>query len=97
MALVWFPGYCDSLFYSALEHWQGDWTEEENKLFLEVAKKHGVGNKWGLFATHIPHRVGYQCSAHYRAHFVGQGIIWDDNFLFNSCGETVWNRSRGRS
>jgi len=31
-----------------------------------VATAHGCGNKWGLFASHIPHRVGYQCSAAYR-------------------------------
>jgi len=32
----------------------------------QVATAHGCGNKWGLFASHIPHRVGYQCSAAYR-------------------------------
>lgn len=32
----------------------------------QVAKKHGCGNKWGLFASYIPRRVGYQCSAAYR-------------------------------
>ncbi|KAF9436485.1 hypothetical protein BGZ76_003812 [Entomortierella beljakovae] len=46
--------------------WTGDWTEEEGKLFLEVAKEFGCGDKWGLFASHIPHRVGYQCSNYYR-------------------------------
>ena len=34
--------------------------------FGQVAKLYGCGNKWGLFASHIPHRVGYQCSATYR-------------------------------
>ena len=28
--------------------------------------EHGCGDKWGLFASYIPHRVGYQCSAAYR-------------------------------
>ena len=28
--------------------------------------QHGCGDKWGLFASYIPHRVGYQCSAAYR-------------------------------
>ncbi len=32
----------------------------------QVALQHGCGDKWGLFASHIPHRVGYQCSAAYR-------------------------------
>jgi hypothetical protein len=31
-----------------------------------VAVQHGCGDKWGLFASYIPHRVGYQCSAAYR-------------------------------
>jgi hypothetical protein len=29
----------------------------------QVAMEHGCGDKWGLFASYIPHRVGYQCSA----------------------------------
>ena len=33
---------------------------------LQVATTHGCGDKWGLFASYIPHRVGYQCSAAYR-------------------------------
>jgi hypothetical protein len=32
----------------------------------QVALQHGCGDKWGLFASYIPHRVGYQCSAAYR-------------------------------
>ena len=34
--------------------------------FPQVAMEHGCGDKWGLFASYIPHRVGYQCSAAYR-------------------------------
>lgn len=45
---------------------QGEWTEEEHELFLSTARDNGVGDKWGLFASHIPQRVGYQCSAYYR-------------------------------
>lgn len=33
---------------------------------METARAHGVGDKWGLFASHLPQRVGYQCSAYYR-------------------------------
>ena len=45
---------------------QGEWTEEEHELFLSTVRAHGAGDKWGLFASHIPQRVGYQCSAYYR-------------------------------
>ena len=45
---------------------QGEWTEEEHALFLSTARAHGCGDKWGLFASYIPQRVGYQCSAYYR-------------------------------
>lgn len=44
---------------------QGEWTEEEHEIFIATARKHGVGDKWGLFASYIPNRVGYQCSAYY--------------------------------
>jgi len=39
----------------------GEWTEEEHQLFMDTAKKFGAGNKWGLFSSYIPQRVGYQC------------------------------------
>lgn len=45
---------------------QGEWTEDEHRLFVETARAHGVGDKWGLFASHLRQRVGYQCSAYYR-------------------------------
>ena len=32
----------------------------------QVATTYGCGDKWGLFASYIPHRVGYQCSSAYR-------------------------------
>ena len=44
----------------------GGWTEAEVDLFVKVAEKWGAGDKWGLFSSHIPKRVGYQCSAVYR-------------------------------
>ena len=43
-----------------MEHWTGDWTQEEIRAFCKTAEKFGCGDKWGLFATYIPHRVGYQ-------------------------------------
>lgn len=39
---------------------QGEWTAEEHELFIQTAKQFGVGDKWGLFASYIPQRVGYQ-------------------------------------
>jgi hypothetical protein len=48
------------------EQLAGGWTEEEVSAFVAVAEKHGAGDKWGLFSSHIPGRVGYQCSAVYR-------------------------------
>lgn len=61
---------------------QGEWTEEEHALFLATARANGVGDKWGLFASHIPQRVGYQCSAYYRrAGVAGGGLYW--------CGQGV--------
>ncbi|KAJ2772554.1 hypothetical protein IWQ56_001328, partial [Coemansia nantahalensis] len=49
-----------------VEQWTGDWTEEETREFLRLAREFGCGDKWGLFSTFIPHRVGYQCSNYYR-------------------------------
>lgn len=38
--------------------WHGDWGEDEIENFVRVAKEHGCGDKWGLFASYVPHRVG---------------------------------------
>ena len=54
--------------------WHGDWAEDEIQRFVEVAKEHGCGDKWGLFASYIPHRVGYQCSAAYRHVIIPRGL-----------------------
>jgi hypothetical protein len=44
----------------------GAWNSEEKRLFLEAIKVHPPSSgKWGLFATHIPGRVGYQCRNFY--------------------------------
>ena len=49
------------------ERKNGPWTEEEKELFLKVLEEHPpeMGH-WGLFARHIPGRVGYQCNAFYK-------------------------------
>ena len=70
--------------------WHGDWGEDEIENFVSVAKEHGCGDKWGLFASYVPHRVGYQCSAAYRHVIIPRGLLRDDNFLLTPSGETIW-------
>ncbi|KAF9165760.1 hypothetical protein BGX21_001441 [Mortierella sp. AD011] len=72
------------------EQWTGDWTEEEGELFLRVAREFGCGDKWGLFASHIPHRVGYQCSNYYRQVVLPQGLIFDANYEYTSRGKPIY-------
>ncbi|QDZ20145.1 Myb-like domain-containing protein [Chloropicon primus] len=68
----------------------GEWTEEEHNLFLEIARTFGVGTKWGLFASHIPKRVGYQCSAYYREVIIPQGLVFDPKFKLTHGGKAVY-------
>ncbi|KAF9205480.1 hypothetical protein BGZ49_003969 [Haplosporangium sp. Z 27] len=72
------------------DQWTGDWTEEEGKLFLRVAEEFGCGDKWGLFASHIPHRVGYQCSNYYRQVVIPQGLVFDPNYEYTSRGKPIY-------
>ena len=72
------------------EQWTGDWSESEKKLFLEVAAKYGCGDKWGLFASHIPHRVGYQCSNYYRQTILPEGLVFDPNYVFTTRGTPIY-------
>ena len=69
---------------------QGDWSPAEIDRFVEVAKTHGCGDKWGLFASHIPGRVGYQCSAAYRQKIIPAGLLMDDNFVLSVSGCAAW-------
>lgn len=68
----------------------GDWTEEEHDLFMRTAKEHGVGDKWGLFASHIPQRVGYQCSCYYREAIIPRGLVSDPRFRLTRRGKAVF-------
>lgn len=68
----------------------GDWSDEEHKLFLDTAQKHGVGDKWGLFASYIPQRVGYQCSAYYRDVIIPACLILDPRFKLSPQGKAVF-------
>ncbi len=68
---------------------QGEWSEGETALFIATAKKFGVGDKWGLFSSHIPKRVGYQCSAYYRE-LIEAGLIADPRFRLTRAGKAVY-------
>ncbi|KAG0375412.1 hypothetical protein BGX24_009153 [Mortierella sp. AD032] len=72
------------------EQWTGDWTTDEQEIFLTVAAKHGCGDKWGLFASHIPHRVGYQCSNFYRQVVLPEGLVFDPNYEYTSRGKPIY-------
>ncbi|KAI9254124.1 hypothetical protein EDC94DRAFT_618919 [Helicostylum pulchrum] len=79
------------------EQWVHDWSIQEKDLFLRVAREHGCGDKWGLFASYIPHRFGYQCSSFYRHEIIKNGLVFDPNFQFTPSGEPVYagsHRSR---
>ncbi|ORX62780.1 hypothetical protein DM01DRAFT_1005509 [Hesseltinella vesiculosa] len=80
-----------------MEQWTGDWTEPEKEVFLKVAKEYGCGDKWGVFASYIPHRVGYQCSNFYRSVILPSGLVFDDNYQFTPSGRPVYvGPHRGR-
>jgi hypothetical protein len=66
------------------------WTKAEVDLFVEVAREHGCGDKWGLFSSHIPGRVGYQCSNAYRAIILPQCLVIDPNYRFTPDGEAMY-------
>jgi hypothetical protein len=53
----------------------GPWDADEQKLFLRVMKIHPPNSgKWGLFARHIPNRVGYQCRNFYHRLLASGGL-----------------------
>jgi hypothetical protein len=53
----------------------GAWNVEEKRLFMEAIKVHPPSQgKWGLFAQHIPGRVGYQCRNFYH-HLLKSGQL----------------------
>jgi hypothetical protein len=47
--------------------------------------EHGCGDKWGLFASYIPHRVGYQCSAAYRHIIIPRVCVWQHTRAGAAC------------
>ncbi len=71
---------------------QGEWTQEEHEKFMAVVREWGVGDNWGLFASHICQRVGYQCSAFYRDVIIPSGAVLDDRFKMTRSGKAVFVR-----
>ena len=57
----------------------GPWTTEERYLFLQRLASVGADGNWGIFATKIPGRVGYQCSNFYRK-LLDEGVVHDVNY-----------------
>ncbi|KAK4537620.1 hypothetical protein CDCA_CDCA13G3645 [Cyanidium caldarium] len=72
------------------EQHMGDWSEAEIALFVDIARRYGCGDKWGLFASYIPHRVGYQCSNTYRDTILPRGLIDDPNYAMTRNGKAVY-------
>ncbi|KAJ2693750.1 hypothetical protein GGH99_001008 [Coemansia sp. RSA 1285] len=73
-----------------VEQWTGDWTADERNVFLRIAREFGCGDKWGLFSTYLPHRVGYQCSNYYRQYVIPAGWIIDDSYMLDNTGHAVY-------
>lgn len=69
---------------------QGEWSQEEHELFMRTAREHGVGDRWGLFASYVPQRVGYQCSAYYRDVIIPSGLVLDARFKMQRNGKAVF-------
>eukprot|EP01119_Soliformovum_irregulare_P007338 TRINITY_DN19741_c0_g1_i1.p1 TRINITY_DN19741_c0_g1~~TRINITY_DN19741_c0_g1_i1.p1 ORF type:complete len:466 (-),score=128.44 TRINITY_DN19741_c0_g1_i1:974-2221(-) len=64
----------------------GKWTDKEVKMFYDRMKEVGVDGNWGIFATKIPGRVGYQCSNFYRG-LIESGAIVDPNYVLDEKGK----------
>jgi len=73
-----------------VEQWTGEWTKEEYDLFMSVAKKFGSGDKWGIFSSYIPHRVGYQCANFYRNVLLSEGKITDPNYRIGANSKAIY-------
>ena len=46
---------------------KGPWTEEEDRLVVELVEKHGA-KKWSLIAQNLPGRIGKQCRERWHNH-----------------------------
>ena len=71
---------------------QGEWSQEEQDRFMDVVRQWGVGDNWGLFASHIAQRVGYQCSAFYRDVIIPSGLVIDKRWKMQRNGKALFVR-----
>ena len=61
---------------------------------MDTVKAYGAGDKWGLFASYIPQRVGYQCSMYYREVVIPQCLVLDDRFRLTRSGKAMYVGAR---
>lgn len=87
---LWLPACLPTNCSPTVLQAQGEWSQEEHELFMQTARQFGVGDKWGLFASYVPTRVGYQCSAYYRDVVVAQGLVIDHRFRMTRGGRAVF-------
>lgn len=62
---------------------------------MDTVRKFGVGDKWGLFASYIETRVGYQCSAHYRDVIIAKGLVLDARYKIGLGGTVHFEGEKG--
>jgi hypothetical protein len=68
---------------------KGAWSEAEHARFLAIAKEHGFGDLWGVFAAQMRTRVGYQCRAYYFEVVVPSGLVLDAKLRLTRRGKAV--------
>jgi hypothetical protein len=68
----------------------GGWSPEEHAAFLATVAAHGAGTHWGLFASHVPTRVGYQCASYYSGVIIPSGLVIDPRFKMQRSGRAVF-------
>jgi hypothetical protein len=76
------------------EQRNGKWTDDEKRLFFKRMAENGVNGQWGMFAKHIPGRVGYQCANFYRQ-LIENGEIVDERYVIDEDGKAHFLFSKG--
>ena len=72
----------------------GPWSREERERFLKRLSECGADGNWGIFATKIPGRVGYQCANFYRK-LLSEGVVKDSSYYKDSWGKWHYRFSNG--
>jgi len=70
----------------------GQWSKQENKLFMQRVLELGVNDKWGIFSKVIPGRVGYVCSNKWTK-MQKDGDVKDLNRYKNAEGKLKFHRN----